>query len=91
MTAVLAFWAYLQYDNFKKFYSGGVSVKDGFVKVAVGTPEVRVADCVFNMERTLELVLQASEQGVALAQLTSPWYSSRFAWGRRPLAEAGLG
>ena len=30
-----------------------------------------------------------SSQGVALAPL-SPWYSKRFAWARRPLAEAGL-
>ncbi len=35
--------------------------------------------------------VQASEQGVALAQITAGWYAKRFAWGRRPLAEAGLG
>ena len=40
-------------------------MKDGFVKVAVGTPEVRVADCVFNREQSLELILQAAEQGVS--------------------------
>jgi cell wall-associated NlpC family hydrolase len=34
--------------------------------------------------------VQASSQGVALSSLSSPWYSKRFAWGRRPLAEAGL-
>jgi cell wall-associated NlpC family hydrolase len=34
--------------------------------------------------------VQSSEEGVALAPLTSAWYSSRFAWARRPLAEAGL-
>jgi len=34
--------------------------------------------------------VQASSQGVALASLSSAWYSKRFAWGRRPLAEAGL-
>jgi cell wall-associated NlpC family hydrolase len=34
--------------------------------------------------------VQSSEQGVALAQLSSDWYAKRFAWGRRPLAEAGL-
>jgi len=32
-------------------------MRDGFVKVAVGTPEVRVADCVFNREKSLELML----------------------------------
>ena len=34
--------------------------------------------------------VQASEQGVALAPLTSDWYAKRFAWARRPLSEAGL-
>jgi cell wall-associated NlpC family hydrolase len=33
--------------------------------------------------------IQSSDEGVALAQLTG-WYKSRFAWGRRPLKEAGL-
>jgi cell wall-associated NlpC family hydrolase len=33
--------------------------------------------------------IQSSDEGVALAQLTG-WYKSRFAWGRRPLREAGL-
>lgn len=34
--------------------------------------------------------INSSEYGVALAQLTG-WNRSHFAWGRRPLAEAGLG
>jgi len=34
--------------------------------------------------------VQSSDQGVALSPLTSAWYSSRFAWARRPIAEAGL-
>jgi cell wall-associated NlpC family hydrolase len=33
--------------------------------------------------------IQSSDHGVALAQLTG-WYKKRFAWGRRPLHEAGL-
>jgi cell wall-associated NlpC family hydrolase len=33
--------------------------------------------------------IHSSEYGVAVAQL-SGWYADRFAWGRRPLAEAGL-
>jgi cell wall-associated NlpC family hydrolase len=33
--------------------------------------------------------IQSSGQGVALAQL-SGWYRKKFAWGRRPLREAGL-
>ena len=34
-------------------------------------------------------IIHASRYGVALAELTG-WYRERFAWGRRPLAEAGL-
>jgi cell wall-associated NlpC family hydrolase len=33
--------------------------------------------------------VQSSDYGVALAQL-SGWYRKKFAWGRRPLSEAGL-
>jgi cell wall-associated NlpC family hydrolase len=33
--------------------------------------------------------VHSSDYGVALAQLTG-WYRQEFAWGRRPLAEAGL-
>jgi cell wall-associated NlpC family hydrolase len=33
--------------------------------------------------------IQSSDEGVALAQLTD-WYRKKFAWGRRPLQEAGL-
>ncbi len=33
--------------------------------------------------------IQSSDYGVALAQL-SGWYKKKFAWGRRPLKEAGL-
>ncbi|HLX33171.1 MAG TPA: NlpC/P60 family protein [Gaiellaceae bacterium] len=33
--------------------------------------------------------IQSSDEGVALAQLTG-WYRKEFAWGRRPLREAGL-
>jgi cell wall-associated NlpC family hydrolase len=33
--------------------------------------------------------IHSSDEGVALAQLTG-WYRSEFAWGRRPLREAGL-
>ena len=35
--------------------------------------------------------VHSSEQGVALASLSIGSYAARFAWGRRPLAEAGLG
>jgi cell wall-associated NlpC family hydrolase len=34
--------------------------------------------------------VHSSGYGVALAQMTSGWYRTAFAWGRRPLREAGL-
>ena len=44
-------------------------MRDGFVKVAVATPEVRVADSVYNAERTLAMIRQAAEQDVKLLLL----------------------
>lgn len=44
-------------------------MKDGFVKVAVGTPVVRVADCLYNAEKTIELIKEAEHQGVQLLVL----------------------
>ncbi len=38
----------------------------GFVKVAAATPEIKVADCVYNTEAVLKLWLQAEEQGCQL-------------------------
>ena len=39
-------------------------MKDGFVKVAAGTPNIRVADCRFNAERIFTLMREADKQGV---------------------------
>ncbi len=44
-------------------------MRDGFVKVAVAAPEVRVADCIYNREQTLALVKEAAGQGVKLLVL----------------------
>ena len=39
-------------------------MKDGFVKVAVATPEVRLADCAENARACAALTCEAAEQGV---------------------------
>ena len=39
-------------------------MRDGFVKVAAGTPEIRVADCAHNAQACIQLIRQAEEQGV---------------------------
>ena len=39
-------------------------MRDGFVKTASGTPEVKVADCSYNTQSCLEMIRQAQQQGV---------------------------
>ncbi len=41
-------------------------MKDGFVKVAVSTPELKVADCKFNREQMVKIAGEMAEQGVKL-------------------------
>ncbi len=44
-------------------------MRDGFVRVAVGTPEIHVADCEFNAASIITLMNEAEEQGVKLLVL----------------------
>ena len=39
-------------------------MKDGFIKVAAATPEIHVADCVFNADNILKLCREANDKGV---------------------------
>ncbi|MCI8423760.1 MAG: NAD(+) synthase [Lawsonibacter sp.] len=39
-------------------------MRDGFIKVAAGTPEIKVADCAYNAQQCIQLMKQAAEQGV---------------------------
>ena len=41
-------------------------MKDGFVKVAAATPEIRVADCDYNAERIIEIIKEAEGKDVDL-------------------------
>ena len=41
-------------------------MRDGFVKVAAGTPAIRVADCRYNAESCFTLMREAAAQGVEL-------------------------
>lgn len=43
-----------------------IFVKDGFIKVAAVSPELRVADCAFNSVKITEAVFAAAERGVSL-------------------------
>jgi len=44
-------------------------MRDGFIKVAVGTPQVRVADCAYNAQQTMELMHKAATNAVRLLVL----------------------
>lgn len=39
-------------------------MKDGFIKVAAATPEIKVADCTWNGEQTIKLIEEAEQQGI---------------------------
>ena len=39
-------------------------MRDGFVKIAAATPAIRVADCKYNAQQTIELMYQAAAEGV---------------------------
>jgi len=38
-------------------------MRDGFIKVAAGTPKIRVADCAYNASQIIELMRQAAAEG----------------------------
>ena len=44
-------------------------MRDGFVRVAVGTPEIHVADCEFNANSVIALMEEAETKGVKLLNL----------------------
>ncbi len=53
-------------------------MKDGFVKVAAGTPKIRVADCAYNAQQIVALMRQAAAQGgkiLALPELCVTGYT----------------
>ena len=44
-------------------------MKDGFIRVAAGTPRIRVADCRYNAEQIFTLIREADKQGVKILAL----------------------
>ena len=44
-------------------------MRNGFVKVAAGTPEIRVADCAYNADQIAALMKQSAEQGAEVLVL----------------------
>ena len=43
-----------------------VNMKDGFIKTACAAPELKVADCVYNADRMIELIGKAHSKGVKI-------------------------
>ena len=44
-------------------------MRDGFIKVAAGTPKIRVADCQYNAGQIIALIKEAAAQGVKVLAL----------------------
>ena len=44
-------------------------MKDGFIKVAAGSPELKIADCVYNTDKITEMITEAYNKGVKLLVL----------------------
>ncbi len=44
-------------------------MKDGFIKCAAGTPDLKVANCTYNAEKIIELINEASAAGVKILAL----------------------
>ncbi len=41
-------------------------MKDGFIKIACATPDVKVADCAYNADRIIEMIKEAHDKGVKI-------------------------
>ncbi|MDD5937483.1 MAG: NAD(+) synthase [Clostridiales bacterium] len=71
-------------------------MRDGLIKVAAGTPKIRVADCRYNAEQIFTLMRQADRQGVrvlCLPELCLTGYTCADLFFQSPLlrgAEEGL-
>ena len=46
-------------------------MRDGFIKVAAGTPKIKVADCGYNAEQIITLMKDAAAQGVKVLSISA--------------------
>ena len=61
-------------------------MKDGFIKVAAATPDVRVADCEYNATEIIRMIHEMEEQGAKVAvfpELCITAYTCEICSGRR--------
>ena len=55
----------MDWDMIDKTHEGGIpTMRDGFIKIAAGTPKIRVADCAYNAGQCIDLIRRGAEQGV---------------------------
>ncbi len=59
----------IYYKYILKRKAMGIDMKDGFIKTAAATPEIRVADCVYNAGSIINTVKKAETAGVKLLAL----------------------
>ena len=52
-------------------------MRDGFIKVAAGTPEIRVADCAYNARQCIALIREAQEQMCIRDRSAPVWRGGR--------------
>ena len=55
-------------------------MKDGFIKAAAGTPDVRVADCEFNATEIIRMVHEMEEQGAKVMVFSGTLYYCLYLW-----------
>lgn len=51
---------------FLSFCGMRMIMKDGFIKIACATPDLKVADCPYNADRIIELITEAYKKGVKM-------------------------
>lgn len=68
-------------------------MKDGFIRCAVASPTIRVADCVFNTQRILSLINEAADKQVSLLvlpELVTTGYTAQDLFLQKTLQEGVL-
>lgn len=69
-------------------------MRDGFIKVAAGTPRIRVADCHYNAEQIFTMMREADQQGCgcyACRSFASPAIPAAICFYRIPCSGGGGG
>ncbi len=68
-------------------------MQDGFIKTAVGTPKIRLADCEYNAHQIIKLMLEASDKKgecLALPELCITGYTCGDLFAQRRLLNGAL-